>query len=81
MSDRITKNWNQNQRIAGKTVMSFIVQRNGQIADIEVVKSSGNTLLDLAAQRALHQHANAGAAARRLYAQRLPVELEFEYTR
>ena len=53
MRDRIIKNWNRNQRAAGVVVMKYMIQRNGQITDVEVGTSSGNPVLDLAAQRAL----------------------------
>ncbi len=81
LKDRITKNWNQNQKMAGITVMGFIIQRNGQITDIEVVKTSGNTILDLAAQRALINTRMLAPLPAGYTAQRLPVELVFEYTR
>ena len=81
LRDRITKNWNQNQKIAGKAVMGFIIQRSGQITDIEVVKTSGNTILDLAAQRALINTRTLAPLPAGYTAQRLPVELEFEYIR
>src|ERR671912_1110824 len=38
MVARIRDNWNQNQKIDGKTVMSFVIQCNGLIAEIKVAK-------------------------------------------
>jgi TonB family protein len=81
MRDRITKNWNQNQKAAGKVSMSFMIQRNGQITDIEVATTSGNPVLDLAAQRALVNTRMLGALPAGYSGQRLPVELEFVYIR
>jgi TonB family protein len=81
LRDRITKNWNQNQKTAGQVVMGFVIQRNGQITDIEVVKTSGNTILDLAAQRALINTRMLAPLPAGYTAQRLPVELVFEYIR
>jgi TonB family protein len=81
LRDRITKNWNQNQKIAGNVVMGFTIQRNGQITDIEVIKTSGNTILDLAAQRALINTRMLAPLPAGYSPQRLPVELVFEYIR
>ena len=81
MRDRIIKNWNQNQRAAGIVVMKYMIQRNGQITDIEVGTSSGNAVLDLAAQRALINTRALAPLPAGFSGQRLPVELEFEYHR
>jgi TonB family protein len=81
MRDRIIKNWNQNQRSSGIVIMRYIIQRNGQITDIEVGKSSGNPVLDLAAQRALINTRMLAPLPAGFSGQRLPVELEFEYIR
>jgi TonB family protein len=81
MVDRIRKNWNQNQRVAGTVVMKYIIQRNGQITDIEVGTSSGNPVLDLAAQRALVNTRMLAPLPSAFAAPRLPVELEFDYIR
>jgi protein TonB len=81
MLDRITKNWNQNQKVTGLVVMSYVVQSNGQITDIEVAESSGNPLLDIAAQRALVNTRMLPPLPPAFTGQRLPVRLKFEYTR
>ena len=81
MVARIRDNWNQNQKVDGKTVMSFVIQRNGLIADIKVAESSRNPLLDLAAQRALVNTKALAPLPAGFTAPRLPVELEFVYTR
>jgi TonB family protein len=62
-------------------VMSFVIQRNGLIADIKVAESSRNALLDLAAQRALVNTKALAPLPAGYAAPRLPVELEFVYTR
>ena len=81
MRDRILKNWNQNQKTAGLVIMSYNIQRNGQITDIEVFTSSGNPVLDLAAQRALVNTRMLAPLPAAFTGQRLPVRLRFEYIR
>jgi TonB family protein len=53
MRDFITRNWSSKQGSSGTTLMRFVVQRDGRIADVEVERSSGNQGLDYMAQRAL----------------------------
>lgn len=81
MRDRIIKNWNQNQRASGVVIMKYIIQRSGEITDIEVGASSGNPVLDLAAQRALINTRTLAPLPAGFSGPRLPVELTFEYTR
>lgn len=81
MRERIIKNWNQNQRAAGTVVMKYNIQRNGLITDIEVEVSSGNPVLDLAAQRALVNTRTLAPLPSAFSMQRLPVHLTFEYFR
>lgn len=49
----IQRNWQQRQGATGATVMRFVIDRQGTLSNIEVVRSSGNFLLDQAANRAL----------------------------
>ena len=81
MRERIIKNWNQNQKVPGLVVMSYNIQRNGQITDIEVFTTSGNPLLDLAAQRALVNTRVLAPLPAAYSGARLPVRLRFEYIR
>jgi TonB family protein len=81
MRDRIIKNWSQNQRTTGTVIMSYMIQRNGQITDIEVAVSSGNPVLDLAAQRALVNTRILAPLPEAFSGPRLPVRLRFEYIR
>jgi protein TonB len=53
MIDRIRSVWQQNQGSAGECVVKFTIQRNGQIVEPSVEKSSGLALLDMAALRAI----------------------------
>lgn len=81
MRNRIMKNWDQNQRASGVVTMKYIIQRNGQLTDIEVEVSSGNPVLDLAAQRALIHTRTLAPLPSGFTGQRLPVQLTFEYFR
>lgn len=81
MKNRIIKNWNQNQKMAGVVTMRYVIQRNGQITDVEIGTSSGNPVLDLAAQRALVTTRMLAPLPSAFSGPRLPVELEFEYIR
>jgi periplasmic protein TonB len=49
----VQRNWQQNQTSRGATIMRFVIDRQGNLSNIEVARSSGNFLLDQAAQRAL----------------------------
>ncbi len=81
MRNRIIKNWDQNQRASGTVVMRYVIQRSGQITEIEVGSSSGNTVLDLAAQRALINTRTLAPLPSGFAGKQLPVELTFEYFR
>lgn len=81
MKARIIKNWNQNQRTAGIVVMKYNIQRNGLITDIEVEVSSGNPVLDLAAQRALVNTRMLRPLPSGYSGATLPVHLTFDYLR
>lgn len=81
MRERIIKNWNQNQRAAGVVTMKYTIQRTGLITNIEVEVSSGNPVLDLAAQRALINTRSLAPLPSGFPGQQLPVHLQFEYFR
>ncbi len=49
----IQRNWRQQQGARGATIMRFRIDRTGALSEITVARSSGNFLLDQAAQRAL----------------------------
>jgi len=81
MKDRIIKNWNQKQGAAGLVTMKYTIQRNGSITNVEVEVSSGNAILDLAAQRALINTKTLAPLPAGFSGQQLPVHLIFEYFR
>jgi protein TonB len=49
----IQRNWNPKQGVAGTVAVKFTIQRDGRITGVEVARSSGYAILDLAAQRAV----------------------------
>ena len=53
MTERIKSAWNQNQGVAGQTVIKFTIQRDGRLTDATIEKSSGYPALDLTALRAI----------------------------
>lgn len=53
MIDRIRSAWQQNQGSTGECVIKFTIQRSGQIAEPSIERSSGSSLLDVAALRAI----------------------------
>ena len=81
MRNRIIRNWNQNQKQAGVVIMFFTIQRNGLITGIEVERTSGNPVLDLAAHRALINTKTLAPLPAGYPGQTLPVHLTFEYFR
>jgi protein TonB len=53
MSDLIQRNWTSRQQVAGTVAVRFTIRRDGTLTDVEVARSSGYAVLDLAAQRAI----------------------------
>lgn len=49
----IQRNWQQRQGATGATVMRFVIDRQGNLSNIEVARTSNNFMLDQAANRAL----------------------------
>jgi TonB family protein len=81
MRNRIRQNWNQHQKTPGVVTMYFTIQRNGEITAIEVERSSGNAVLDLASQRALVTTKMLAPLPAAFPERQLPVHLEFVYER
>ena len=53
MIDTIRRGWNQSQGASGQCVIKFTIQRDGQIVNPSIEKSSGLDLLNFAALRAV----------------------------
>lgn len=80
MLTMIRANWNRNQGVNGRVMMSFVVQKDGTITDIKV-EESGGQFLDLVSQRALVATKRIPALPREHPQNTLPVQLVFEYLR
>ena len=50
----IHRHWQQNQRVAGRPIVRFVIRRDGTLADITLRQPSGYPGLDLDALRAVH---------------------------
>jgi TonB family protein len=55
MLERVRASWQQQQSSSGIAVVHFLIQRDGRLTNYEVVQSSGSSILDLAALRAVAQ--------------------------
>ncbi len=77
----IQRNWNQQQRIVGQTLMKFTIQRNGMLSDVQIERPSGFVALDMAAQRALLQTQRVPPLPAGFPNSHLTVHLRFEYQR
>jgi periplasmic protein TonB len=53
MIQRVHQHWNSSRGGGAVTTMKFTIQRDGAITDVQLVRSSGNQMLDFLAQRAL----------------------------
>jgi TonB family protein len=80
MIDLIDRNWNSKQQVAGSCVLRFTVRRDGTMAGAQVILSSGFSVLDLAAQRAVLQTRLPPLPAAYPYPQ-LTINLTFTYQR
>lgn len=81
MTDLIRRNWNPNQGAGGEVLMKFTIRRDGTLANIQVEKGSGNSLLDLESQRALLKTKALPPLPREFTENTLTVHLGFEYRR
>jgi TonB family protein len=80
MQQMIVRNWKQNQGIAGKVTMRFVVQRDGRLTDI-AVEESGGQFLDLTSQRALVMTRQIPPLPREYLENTLTVQFVFNYRR
>lgn len=81
MLDRIRSGWQSNQGASGQVLVKFTIQRNGQISDAAVERSSGSPVLDLAALRAVLGTRTLNPLPSAFPNQTLGVHLNFEYSR
>jgi TonB family protein len=80
MRELIRRAWNDRQQSSGIVIVKYTIQRDGQITHIEVEKTSGSPILDLAAQRALSS-TRLPPLPLAFQESQLTVHLTFEYER
>jgi protein TonB len=78
LTQQIDQHWQKAQPQRGTTVLRFSILRNGSIADLEVIKPSGSSLLDRASRRAL-ESARLPPLPSQYKAEKLTVNLTFPY--
>jgi len=81
MIDLITRNWNSKQGAEGTALMKFVIERDGNITNVEVERSSGAQALDYYSQRALALTRQLPPLPTAYTGDRLTVHLNFGYTR
>ena len=81
MSKLIRRNWNQRQGVAGVNVVKFVIRRDGMLVQPELVKPSGNPLLDLESRRAVINTRQLPPLPAEFTEPNLTILLTFEYKR
>lgn len=76
----IYRNWKQSQGVAGSNTVRFIIERDGRVTNVEVVRPSGHLGLERASQVALI-NARMPVLPQEFTEPRLIVRLVFEYKR
>jgi protein TonB len=79
MRERIRRNWNERQGVVGTTTMTFTIQKDGTMTDIQLVRSSGFQVLDAQAERALRLTARLAPLPPQFPNQTLTVNMPFDY--
>ncbi len=79
MRERIRRNWQERQGVVGTATMRFTIQKDGTMTDIQLVMSSGFTVLDAQADRALRLTARLAPLPRQFPNQTLTVHMPFDY--
>jgi TonB family protein len=79
MLERIRSAWRQDQGATGLCIVKFTIQRDGRLTDAEIEKSSGSSVLDLAALRAVLNTRTIPPLPSQFPNPTLAVHLNFEY--
>lgn len=79
MRERIRRNWLERQGIVGTTTMKFTILKDGTMTDIQLVRSSGFTVLDAQADRALRLTRQLAPLPPQFPNQTLTVNMPFDY--
>ena len=74
----VYRNWKQDHGVAGTNMVRFVIERDGRISSIELVKPSGHFALDRESRVAL-TNARMPALPREFTDPRLIIRLNFEY--
>ena len=81
MVQRIRSNWDARAEAVGHAMIKFTIQRDGQITNVSLLKSSGYAALDINAQRAVLATRVLPPLPEQFSNPTLTVDLDFEYTR
>jgi TonB family protein len=81
MMERIRANWKSQAEVTGQAIIKFTIQRDGTLTNIERSKSSGYTVLDINALRAVTAARQLPPLPAAFPNPTLTVNLTFEYTR
>lgn len=81
MVERIRTNWTARAEVTGVVIIKYTIQRNGLIVEATIERSSGYSVLDLNALRAVLGTQQLPPLPTAFNGQTLPVHLSFEYTR
>lgn len=81
MMELIRRRWDPNQRVPGEVLIKYTILRTGEITSVEVERSSGQTFLDLSAQRALLLTRQLPPLPSAFTEDHLTVHLNFQYRR
>jgi TonB family protein len=81
MIDLINRNWNSKQGAEGTTLVKFVIERDGRIANVQVERSSGVAALDYFSQRSLALTRQLPPLPQAYTAERLTVHLSMDYVR
>ena len=79
MLERIRAMWQQQQGSSGVSIVHFVIQRDGLLTNYEIVQSSGSSVLDLAAMRAIVQTRQIPPLPAQYPNRTLGLRLAFEY--
>jgi TonB family protein len=79
MVTRIRSAWQSNQGTTGETIVKFTVQRDGRLTDYSIEKSSGTSVLDLTALRAVATTRTLNPLPSQFPNPTLTVHLNFQY--
>ncbi|MCK5681416.1 energy transducer TonB [bacterium] len=64
----------------GRLLMRFVINQDGSLAEVKILRSSGNALLDSEAVRAIHNAAPYPPLPERMHSKRLAITATFEYS-